>query len=70
MSTYHKKRRSKRILQTELDQIPGIGPKKSTLLLKHFGSLKQIKKASQKELEDVEGLSSRDIKSLVKFQQK
>ncbi|MCP5505675.1 MAG: excinuclease ABC subunit UvrC [Chlamydiales bacterium] len=68
--SYHRKRRSKRLIQTELDDIPGIGPKKRTLLLKHFGSVKQIKEATKEALENVEGLSRRDIEELLKFQQR
>lgn len=67
--SYHRKRRSKRLIQTELDHIPGIGPKKRALLLKSFGSVKQIKRASKEALENVEGLSRRDIDELLKFQQ-
>lgn len=67
--SYHRKRRSKRLIQTQLDDIPGIGPKKRTLLLKHFGSVKQIKETSKDALKEVKGLSPRDIDELIKFQQ-
>ncbi len=67
--THHRKRRSKRIIQTELDTLPGIGPKKRSLLLKHFGSVKQIKKASRAALGRVPGLTKKDIETLIKFQQ-
>ncbi len=67
---YHRKRRSKRVIQTELDEIPGIGPKKRTLLLKHFGSVKQIKEAKREVLEAVKGLNARDIDAICNFQQK
>lgn len=66
--SYHRKRRSKRLIQTELDIIPGIGPKKRALLLKHFGSVKQIKEASKEALQEVKGLSPRDVDALIKFQ--
>ncbi len=67
--TYHRKRRSKRLIQTELDGIPGIGPKKRTLLLKNFGSVKRIKEVSKDQLEKLSGLSKKDIKALINFQQ-
>ncbi len=67
--TYHRKRRSKRLIQTELDGIPGIGQKKCTLLLKHFGSVKRIKEASKDQLEELPGLSKKDVKALLSFQQ-
>lgn len=68
--SFHRKRRSKRLIQTALDQIPGIGPKKRTLLLKHFGSVKKIKEATRTDFEQVQGLTTRDIEALLKFQQK
>ncbi|QVL58169.1 MAG: excinuclease ABC subunit UvrC [Simkaniaceae bacterium] len=68
--SYHRKRRSKRLIQTELDAIPGIGPKKRTLLLKSFGSVKQIKEATKESLEKISGLNARDIEAIIKFQQK
>lgn len=67
--TFHRKQRSKRLIQTELDAIPGIGPKKRTLLLKHFGSVKQIKQAKRDELAKLKGLSARDLDAIEKFQQ-
>lgn len=67
--TYHRKRRSKRLIQTELDRIHGIGPKKRTLLLKHFGSVKRIKEAPRDQLEELPGLSKKDVEALLNFQQ-
>ena len=67
--SYHRKRRSKRVLHTELDTISGIGPKKRKLLLQAFGSVKQIKKATRADLETIKGLSCRDIEAIVQFQQ-
>ena len=67
--TFHRKQRSKRIIQTQLDAIPGIGPKKRTLLLKQFGSVKQIKLASRDELAKLKGLNARDLDAIEKFQQ-
>lgn len=49
--TYHRKLRSKRLKYSELDQIPGIGPKRKQDLLKHFSSIAAIKAASIMELE-------------------
>ncbi len=44
--TYHRTLRGKGAKKSILDEIPGIGEKRKQLLLKHFGSLSQIKKAS------------------------
>ena len=53
--TFHRKQRSKGQLHSALDDIPGVGPKTRTLLLKHFKSLKRIREASQPELAAVIG---------------
>ena len=65
--TFHRKRRSKRLLTSSLDHIPGIGPKKRLILLKHFGSVKNIQKASKKELESLPILTKKDIENLLKI---
>lgn len=49
--TYHRKLRSKRLRYSELDSIPGIGPKRKQELLKSFKSLSAISTASLQELE-------------------
>ena len=49
--TYHRKLRSKRLRYSELDEIPGIGPKRKQDLLKQFKSLTAIGKATLPELE-------------------
>lgn len=51
--SYHRDLRSKRLRYSELDTIPGIGPKRKEALLKTFKSLSGIKKASIYELERV-----------------
>lgn len=49
--TYHRLLRSKRVVSSQLDSIPGIGPKRRDLLLTTFGSVERIKKASLADLE-------------------
>ena len=49
--TYHRQLRSKRLRYSELDTIPGIGPKRKQELLKTFKSLSAISQASLHELE-------------------
>lgn len=49
--TYHRKLRSKRLRYSELDSIPGIGPKRKNDLLKTFGSIAAIRSAQLSELE-------------------
>jgi len=53
--TFHRNKRSKEALNTELESITGIGDKTVVELLKHFRSLKRIKEASLEELAQVIG---------------
>lgn len=48
---YHKKLRSKRLRHSQLDNIAGVGPKRKELLLKTFGSIRNISAAQLQELE-------------------
>ncbi|MDR2967739.1 MAG: excinuclease ABC subunit UvrC [Methanobacteriaceae archaeon] len=57
--TYHRKLRSKAIEESELDNIKGIGKKRKINLLKHFGDIENIKKASVDEIANVKGLNKR-----------
>ena len=47
---FHRDKRSKRQVQSELDNVAGIGPKTKQQLLKHYGSIKRIRQSSQEEL--------------------
>src|SRR5437762_594177 len=48
--TYHRKRRELRDFTSELSAIPGVGEKRKTRLLRHFGSIHKISEASVEEL--------------------
>ena len=48
--TFHRNKRSKNAIHSVLDDVPGIGPKTKTVLLKQFKSLKRIKEASHDQL--------------------
>jgi len=48
--TYHRQVRAKSSIQSALDTIPGIGPKRKKALLKKFGSVKQIREAGVEEI--------------------
>jgi excinuclease ABC subunit C len=54
--THHRNKRSKGAIETELSNIPGIGDKTVVELLRQFRSVKRVKAASKKELEDTVGL--------------
>lgn len=53
--TFHRQKRSKRVLKSELDTLVGVGPKTKTLLLSKLGSVKRIKEATLTELQQVVG---------------
>ena len=64
---FHRKQRSKRTLSSGLDTLAGIGPIKKKRLLKHFGSVKAIQNATQEELLKVEGLTKKDLQTLLEW---
>lgn len=53
--TFHRDKRSKHALHSELDDIKGIGPKAKEALLNHFKSVKKIKEASLEALTEIAG---------------
>lgn len=53
---YHHKVKTKSDLSSILDEIPDIGPARRTLLLKHFGSAKQVRSATIDDLQNVPGI--------------
>lgn len=55
---YHRKLRGKAALHSELDEIEGIGEARRKLLIQTFGSLKNLRRASLEELQQVPGLPS------------
>lgn len=59
--TFHRDKRSKHQLHSELDEIKGIGPKTKDALLKHFKSVKRIKEADSQEIEEVVGAAKAQI---------
>lgn len=63
--SFHRKRRHKRSMHSELDSVPGIGKKRKAMLLRHFKSLKKIRAATLEELRAVPGIN-RDVAENVK----
>jgi excinuclease ABC subunit C len=55
--TYHRQVRSRKTLRSQLDDVPGIGPKRKKALIKRFGSLKGIAAASVEDLAAVDGMT-------------
>jgi len=56
--TYHRALRAKRTLQTELTQIPGIGPATAKKLLQAFGSATQVREAGEGDLVGIIGVAA------------
>jgi excinuclease ABC subunit C len=52
-NTYHQQLRSKSMVDSILDDVPGVGPKRKKQLLRHFGSLKKMRAASRSDLTEV-----------------
>jgi excinuclease ABC subunit C len=53
--TFHRRARAMRDLRSELDHVPGIGPRRRRLLLTTFGSVAGVRRATREELEAVVG---------------
>ena len=62
--TYHRQLRSKRIRESALDEIPGIGPIRKQHILAHFGSVRRLMSAGQDSLSAVPGIGPDMAKSI------
>ncbi len=58
--TFHRRARSMRDLRSELDQVPGVGPRRRKKLLTTFGSLAGVRRATREELAAVVGAKTAD----------
>lgn len=65
--SYHRNLRKKNAFSSSLLQIPGIGARKSKALLKKFGSVERIAKASPQELCATEGITEKDAIHIAQF---
>lgn len=61
---YHRSRRSKKMLGSELTEINGIGEAKAKLLLKSFKTMTAVKNASENELAAVKGITAENAKAI------
>ena len=57
--THHRNRRSKSMVESTLDDVPGLGEVRRKTLLKHFGSLKKLREAEVDEIALVPGIGPR-----------
>jgi excinuclease ABC subunit C len=64
-NTFHQKSRRKSTLRSALDDIPGIGPKRRRLLLRHFGSINGIRKATVDEIAALPGMTRKAAETVL-----
>ncbi len=62
--THHRSRRSKSMVESMLDDVPGLGEVRRKTLLKHFGSLKKLRAADADEIALVPGIGPRTAHSI------
>ena len=55
------------MVKSALEDIPGIGPKKRSLLLKHFGSIKKLREATPEDIAQLPRITQKDIEAILKF---
>jgi excinuclease ABC subunit C len=65
--SFHRKRRGKAALQSELDAIPGIGKTRKAILLKHFKSIKKIRETSIEQLNALPGIPSATAEAIYQY---
>ncbi len=66
-NTFHRDRRTKLSLRSELDDIPGIGATRRQRLLKHFGSVRAVRQASVDELAKAPGMNRSAAIAVAKY---
>ena len=54
--THHRSRRSRSMVESLLDDVPGLGEVRRKTLIKHFGSLKKLRAATIEEIAEVPGI--------------
>lgn len=64
---YHRQKRSKSMTRSKLDLIPGIGKAKKAELIKTFGSLANIERASAKDIAKVKGFGIKQAQELLDY---
>ncbi|MEV4769504.1 excinuclease ABC subunit UvrC [Micromonospora humida] len=63
--TFHRQRRSKRMTESALDTVPGLGEVRRKALLQHFGSLKRLSAATVEEIVEVPGVGRRTAEAIL-----
>jgi excinuclease ABC subunit C len=63
--TYHRQKRSKSMIESALDGVPGLGENRRKTLLRTFGSLKRLRTATAEEIAEVPGIGPRTAAAIV-----
>ena len=63
--THHRSRRSKSMVESLLDDVPGLGEVRRKSLLRRFGSLKKLRAATVEEIAEVPGIGTRTAEAIV-----
>jgi excinuclease ABC subunit C len=63
--TFHRQRRSKRMTESALDEVAGLGEVRRKALLRHFGSLKRLAGATPEEIAEVPGIGLKTAESVL-----
>jgi excinuclease ABC subunit C len=63
--THHRNRRSKSMVESVLDDVPGLGEVRRKVLLRHFGSLRKLRAATPDEIAALPGFGARTAESIV-----
>jgi len=66
-NTFHRDRRTKVALRSELDAIPGIGATRRQRLLKHFGSVRAVRLATVEDLAKAPGMNKKAAEQVAKY---
>jgi excinuclease ABC subunit C len=62
---YHRSKRSKSMVESALDGVPGLGDTRRKALLRHFGSLKRLRAATVEEVVEVPGIGRRTAEAVL-----
>ena len=60
----HRQRRAKQLTHSILDEVPGVGAKRRRDLLRHFGGLQGLKRASAEDIAKISGISQKLAKDI------
>lgn len=68
--SFHRQRRTKKMIKSSLEEIPNLGEKRIKMLIEHFGSIENIKNASVDDLVKVKGISQKLASEIFEYYSK